>query len=100
MMADKKKVAIGVGIAGVVGLGVYLATRKVEAAPPPPPPGLANLYGKVTNAQTGNPIAGVLVTLDSMSVYADSGGNYAFLDLEPGGYWGSASKEGYETAYF
>jgi len=99
-MKDKKKAVLVVGGLGLVGLAAYLLTRKVEAAPPPPPPGLANLYGKVTNAQTGNPIAGVLVTLDGMSVYTDSGGNYTFLELEPGSYSGSASKAGYETKYF
>lgn len=34
-MPDKKKVAIGLGIAGLAVLGVYLATREVEAKPPP-----------------------------------------------------------------
>ncbi len=94
-----KKVGIGI-VALIVGIGVWLWTRGVKPPPPPPPPGKANLSGKVTHAQSGNPIAGVLVTLDSMSVSTDSGGNYAFLELEPGSYSGSASKENYETFYF
>ena len=33
--------------------------------------------GRVTNVETGNPIAGVLITLDGMSAITDPGGNYA-----------------------
>ena len=97
-----KKAGTRIGIAAVLaGIGVWLWIKFAKAAPPPPPPpGKANLSGKVTSAQTGNPIAGVLVTLDSMSVSTDSGGNYTFLELEPGSYSGSASKAGYDTKYF
>ncbi|GAJ11303.1 unnamed protein product, partial [marine sediment metagenome] len=34
--------------------------------PPTPPPGKANLYGRVTDAETGLALVGVLVTLDGM----------------------------------
>jgi len=97
-MKNGKKVAIGVGTVAGLGAIIYLATR-VEAKPPPPP-GRANLYGKVTDAITGNPIGGALVTLNGLSVYTNSGGNYSFLDIATGEYSGSVSKEGYETAYF
>lgn len=98
-MKDKK---VGIGIAALLaGLGIWLLAKFAKAAPPPPPPpGLANLYGKVTDAQTGNPVAGVLLALNGMTVLTDSGGNYTFLELEPGSYSGSASKAGYETKYF
>jgi len=98
-MKDGKKAAIGVGVAAGLGALIYVATR-AKAAPPPPPPGRANLYGKVTDAITGNPIGGALVTLNGLSVYTNSGGNYSFLDIATGEYSGSVSKEGYETAYF
>ncbi len=81
------------------GLALYFATR-AQAAPEPPPPGLANLYGKVTNADTGSPLAGVLVALDGMQAYTDSGGNYVFSEIEPGAYVLQFSKEGYETAVY
>ncbi|GAI59650.1 unnamed protein product, partial [marine sediment metagenome] len=38
-------IPIGLGLAAVVGLAAM-----AWAAPPTPPPGLANLYGKVTDA--------------------------------------------------
>ncbi|KKM91060.1 hypothetical protein LCGC14_1232230, partial [marine sediment metagenome] len=72
-----------------------------KAAPPPEPePGLANLYGRVTDSVTGQTVAGVLVTLDGMEALTNGGGNYAFADLEPGGYVLQCSKTGYETAVY
>ncbi len=82
------------------GLGLVAVVALAFAAPPAPPPGRANLYGKAKDAATGEPISGVLVSLNGLEVYSDAGGNYIFEDLEPGTYEGSASREGYETAYF
>ena len=89
---------IGGAIVGT-GLALYFATR-AKAAPPPPPPGLANLYGKVTDADTGSPISGALVALDGMQTYTDGSGNYTFTDLDPGAYVLQFSKDGYETAVY
>ncbi len=58
---------------------------------------LANLYGVVTDAQTGAPIAGVKVTIDGTSTYTDASGNYGFQGLTPGSYTIAFEKEGYET---
>jgi len=58
---------------------------------------LANLYGVVTDAETGNPIYGVLVTIDGLTTYTDAGGNYGFEGLTPGGYTLTFEKSGYET---
>ncbi len=99
MPEDGKKAAV-VGGLGLVGLGIWALTRKAEAAPPEPPPGRANLYGKVTDAVTGNKIPGVLVTLDGYSTYTDNAGNYLFPDLEPGSYVAQFTKEGYQTEVF
>jgi len=88
-------IPIGIGLALIVGLAAF-----AWAAPPTPPPGRANLYGKVTNGVTGQPIPGVLVTLDGLEVYTDSTGDYIFEDLEPGGYLLQFSKTGYETAIY
>ena len=90
-------VGIGVAIATAAVVGIYAWAR---AAPPEPEPGLANLYGKVTDAVTGQAIPDVLVTLDSMQVYTDSGGNYSFTNLEPGEYALQFSKDGYETVIY
>jgi len=98
-MEDGKKVAIGLGVAAVATTAIILATRKAKAAPPPSP-GLANLYGKVTDADTGKAISGVLVVLDGMETSTNSGGNYSFLDVTPGGYSVTFSKEGYQAATY
>lgn len=93
-MVDKKKIAAGVGIV-VAATGIILLATAAKAAPPEP--GLANLYGKVTDAVTGNKIPDVLVSLDGMQTYTDSAGNYAFANIEPGEYALQFSKDGYET---
>ncbi len=88
-------IPVGLGLAALVGI-VALAF----AAPPTPPPGRANLYGKVTDAITGSPISGVLVSLNGLQVSTDAGGNYIFEDLDPGEYVLQFSKAGYETVTY
>jgi len=103
-MAEERRISpavIAAGAGAAVGIGalLYFLTR-VEAAPPTPPPGLANLYGKVTDAVTGRPIPQVQVTLNGLETYTNAGGNYAFADLEPGEYILQFSKEGYEPLVY
>jgi len=88
-------IPIGLGLAAVAAIAAL-----GFAAPPAPPPGLANLYGKVTDAITGSPISGVLVSLNGLQVYTDAGGNYIFEDLDPGEYVLQFSKDGYETVTY
>jgi len=83
---------------GLAALGIIAALA--IAAPPTPPPGRANLYGRVTDAVTGSPISGVLVSVNGYSAYTDTAGNYLFPDLEPGSYLVQFSKEGYQTELF
>lgn len=72
MQEDDKKVTIGLavaaGLAGLAGLLVIfgLVARAARKVPPEPPPGLANLYGIITDAETGRGIPGV-----DMTVYQD-----------------------------
>ena len=105
-MAKEKREGKGVPALLLVGGGIvaaalalWFATR-AKAAPPPPPPGLANLYGKVTDADTGKAISSVLVSLNGWTTLTDSSGYYAFTEIEPGGYVLQFSKENYETAVY
>jgi len=69
MQEEDKKVTIGLAVAaGLAGLAGALAVfaflaKAAPGAPPEPPPGLANLYGLITDAETGAPIAGVYGTV-------------------------------------
>lgn len=98
-MPEEKRISPGIVILGGLGLALVgmlgLASLAWAA-----PPGRANLYGKVTDAVTGEAISGVLVTLDGIQVYTDAAGNYIFADLEPGGYVLQFSKNGYEPAVY
>lgn len=67
---------------------------------PPIPPPVANLYGVVTDAETGLPLSGVKVTIDGLITYTDASGNYGFEGLEPGTYTIIFEKEGYETVTY
>ena len=62
-----------------------------------PIPVVANLYGVVTDAETGDPIAGVKVTIDDLVTYTNASGQYSFAGLAPGAYTVTFEKEGYET---
>ncbi|MBA7700348.1 hypothetical protein ES703_109059 [subsurface metagenome] len=70
----------------------------IQLTPLPPP--VANLYGVVTDIETGYPISGAKVTIDGLVTYTDAGGNYGFTGLTPGSYQGKVEKEGYETVTF
>ena len=63
-----------------------------------PIPSVASLYGVVTDAETGYPLAGVKVELDGLTAFTDASGSYGFEGLTPGGYTITFEKEGYETA--
>ena len=102
-MAEQRKIspviilAAGAGIAAAAAAGIYALAR---AAPPEEeiPPDLANLYGKVTDAETGDPTEGVKVTIDGLVTYTDASGRYAFEGLGPGSYTITFEKDGYEPA--
>lgn len=102
MAEDKRRISPAVVIIPIgLGLGLIgVLAASAWAAPPTPPPGLANLYGRVTDAVTGDPISGVLVALNGLQILTDAGGNYLFEDLETGGYILQFSKEGYQTEVF
>ncbi len=76
---------------------LYEGTNEQNVGMSPIPPPVANLYGVVTDAQTGYALQGVKVTLDGLVTYTDSLGRYAFDGLTPGGYTLTFEKDGYET---
>lgn len=62
------------------------------------PPGVFTLSGKVTEApETGKPIAGVLITLDTKTATTNQDGNYSFANLEAKTYHIVFGKEGYNS---
>lgn len=62
-------------------------TPEIPILPPIlPPPGLATLWGIVTDAETGNPIGEIDVSLNGLAVTTSSNGRYEFLELDPGTY--------------
>ncbi len=65
--------------------------------PPPPPPDYAQVYGRVTDAGTGEVISMATVTLNGMTTPTTIEGDYLFVNLEPGEYNIAFSKDDYET---
>ena len=63
----------------------------------PPVVVLANLYGVVTDAETGYPLEGVRVSINGLTTYTNGSGYYGFEELTPGSYTVTFEKEGYET---
>lgn len=86
---------IAIMAALVIPMVAQAAPAPTTPEPPAPSPGKANLYGKVTDAATGNPIHQVLVTLDDVEALTDDSGDYYFTDLTPGAYTITFYKEGY-----
>lgn len=76
---------------------LYEGNNELNIQLTPIPAPLATLYGVVTDAETGAPLAGVRVTLDSLIAYTDTNGAYVFEGLPPGSYKITFEKEGYET---
>ena len=84
-METKKKVGIG-AILAALALLFFWVKKAGAQPPPPPPPEKATLWGIASDATTGSPVAGINVTLDSLSTITNSSGKYEFLNIEPGTY--------------
>ncbi len=98
---DKNKKVFAIGGLALAGLGAFLLLRKKGVTPPPPPPppppGYANLYGVVTDKQTGKPIQGASITLDGgQRIYTGAAGDYLFLEVATGIHFISVSENDYE----
>lgn len=91
---DNKCPIIALGAAAAVGGAVLLLAKLAEAAEPQP--GKAHLYGDVVD-ETQTPIAGVSIQLDGRSAHTNTDGHYQILNIEPGEYSITFTKQGYET---
>ena len=62
MRKNTKKLLVGAGIlSGLAGLVLALQKKdkdELPTPPPPPPPGSGNLYGYITDSETGSPVVG------------------------------------------
>jgi len=76
---------------------LYEGSNELNVGLTPIPPPVANLYGVVTDIETGEPIGGVKVTINGLVTYTNSSGAYGFEGLTPGGYTIKFEKDGYET---
>jgi protocatechuate 3,4-dioxygenase beta subunit len=66
-----------------------------------PAPLNATLFGYITDAESGGPIAGALVELSGgYSATTNSQGYYQILNIPPGSYEGQVSAAGYELSTF
>ncbi|MDD3967046.1 MAG: M56 family metallopeptidase [Candidatus Neomarinimicrobiota bacterium] len=70
---------------------------KKESAPPPPPVDKANIYGKVTDAESGEILAGANIVLSATNQGAasDANGEYLINDVLPGEYYLACRLIGY-----
>lgn len=75
---------------------LYEGTNELNVALTPLGVPVANLYGVATDADTGLPLEGVKVALDSLTTYTDSTGRYSFEGVPPGSYAITFEKGGYE----
>lgn len=108
-MKERTKGALQVGamVLGSVGL-IVLVTKLAKGGtqpppPPPPPPGSANLYGRVSDHSTGEPIPGAAVSIlvgtgDPLETVTGADGTYEFLDLPTGAFSWAAEADGYSHA--
>jgi protocatechuate 3,4-dioxygenase beta subunit len=75
--------------------------RQLDVALVPVPVATATLLGYVTDATTGQPIAGAVVELSGgYAATTDSQGYYQVLNIVPGSYSGQVSAAGYEPYTF
>ncbi|MDP2729138.1 MAG: carboxypeptidase-like regulatory domain-containing protein [Dehalococcoidales bacterium] len=75
---------------GIASLAVFFGVKALS--------GKANLYGRVTDANTNQPIGGVLVIMGIEQVSTNSDGDYAFVNIKPGSYAIQFRKDGYQAS--
>ncbi|GAI52751.1 unnamed protein product, partial [marine sediment metagenome] len=71
-----KTTAGELNLADMADITLYEGANELNIGLTPIPPPVANLYGKVTDAETGYPLSGVKVTIDGLVTYTDASGNY------------------------
>jgi len=93
--ADYEEAFMSVTLYADIATPLDVALVPVEA-----PPGAATLYGRVTHAETGLPLAGVFVSANGYVGYTDTNGDYTIPGIPPGTYEVEFSLAGYETQIF
>jgi hypothetical protein len=73
-------------------------------SPTPPPPGTFALSGRVTDVDTGAPLAGATVTIldgkdAARAAVTDGAGSFRLAGLTPGGFTVRVRDEGYDSAF-
>lgn len=70
---------------------------EVPPTPPEPAPYKANLYGAVSDKDTGGAVLGASISLNSHVTQSGTSGGYTLSDIDPGVYVFTVSKTGYGT---
>ena len=82
---DNTQKAVLVGGVIAAGVGAVLYFGKADATPDPDP-GLASLWGVVEDADTGEKLSGITVSLGGNTTSTDSNGKYEFVNVTPDSY--------------
>jgi hypothetical protein len=88
---DNKKIGFILGSAALVAGALILMGKKQETT------GIGSLVGKVTNQNTGQPIADVLVSLGGYYASTDQNGDYYLAAIPAGIHSLTFVKSGYQT---
>ncbi|GAI60871.1 unnamed protein product [marine sediment metagenome] len=97
-MPEERKISPAILIGAGLAIGTVAAIGIYALAKATPPPGLSELYGVVTDAETGSPLPWVTVSLNGATDLTNTIGEYWFYKgLNPGVvYTITFEKEGYE----
>ncbi len=87
-------------VTGILNVAAGNNESNIAIALSAPLPSLANLFGMITDSQSGDPISGASITIDGSTALTDVNGQYLFEDLAVGSYDITLEKEGFETAIF
>jgi hypothetical protein len=105
MKVGAPRIVFGASLLTFALAGVDAAGQSVDAQKAAPSDGTATVAGRVTTADTGQPLSSVQVKLigrasTDAQIATDAAGRYEFRQVTPGRYTLSFSKAGFVTARF